>query len=73
MMNQYNGILTDQSIFRYFFREIGQFRSTWLRFGEDKTMRASSEHVDMSTLVRACDSNRSLRFLWASEFEINSN
>ena len=47
MMNQYNGILTDQSIFRYFFREIGQFRSTWLRFGEDKTMRASREHVDI--------------------------
>ena len=30
------------------------------------------EHVNMSTLVRACDCNWSLWFLWGSEFEINS-
>ena len=29
-------------------------------------------HVNMSTFVRACDCNWSLRFLWGSEFEINS-
>ena len=29
-------------------------------------------HVNMSTLVRDCDCNWSLRFLWGSEFEINS-
>ena len=40
------------------------------RFGEDKTMRP---HMNMSTLVRACNCNWSLRFLWRSEFEINSN
>ena len=28
IINQSNGIFTDQSIFRYFSREIGQFRST---------------------------------------------
>ena len=30
-------------------------------------------HLDLSTLVRACDWNWSLRFQWGSEFEINSN
>ena len=32
---------------------------------------ASGEHVDLSTIVRACDYNWSLRrFLWGSELEI---
>ena len=65
-----NGIFTDQSIFRDFSREIGQFQSTGARFWEDKTVRP---HVNMSTLVRACDYNWLLRFPWGSEFEINSN
>ena len=59
---------TDQSIFRRFSREIGQFQSTWARFGEDKTMRP---HVNMSTCEHDC--YWSLRFMWGSEFEINLN
>ena len=45
-----NGIFTDQSIFRYFSREIGQFQPTWARFGEDKTMRphVRCRHVNIS-------------------------
>ena len=72
---QCNGIFTDQSIFRYFSREIGQFQSTWARFLRIKQCGLTwtcRHHVDMSTLVRACDCNWSLRFLWKSEFEINS-
>ena len=42
-------IFTDQSIFRYFPREIVQFESTWTRFGKDKTMRPQ---VRMSSLCR---------------------
>ena len=34
-----NGNISDQSIFWYFSREIGQFQFTWTRFGKDKTMR----------------------------------
>ena len=48
-MRQCNDIFTDQSIFRYFSREIGQFQSTWARFGEDKTLRP---HVNMSASCR---------------------
>ena len=62
--------------FRYFSRKIGQFQSTWARFGEDKTMQPNlnmAKSVDMSTLVCACVCNWSLRFPWGSEFEINSN
>ena len=41
---------TDQSIFRYFSREISQFQSTWaLHIGKDKTVRP---HVNMSTSCR---------------------
>ena len=54
-MSQCNGIFTDQSIFRYFSREMGQFQSsTRARFSKDKTMRPhvnmsrSSPHVDTS-------------------------
>ena len=35
--------------------------------------RTCRHHVDMTTLVRECDCNWSLRFLWGSEFEINAN
>ena len=60
-----NGIFTDESIFRPFSREIGLFQTTWAR-----TCR---HHVHMSTLVLTCNCNWSLRLLWGSEFEINSN
>ena len=40
---------SDQSIFRYFPREIGQSQSTLARFGKNKTMRP---HVNMSTSCR---------------------
>ena len=43
------GICTDQSIFRYFSRQIGQFQSTWARFIADKTMRP---HLNISTSCR---------------------
>ena len=33
---------------------------------------AACDPIDMLTLVHACDFNCSLRFLWGSEFEINS-
>ena len=46
ILSQCDGIFTDQSKFRYFSREIGQFQSTWSRFSKDKTMRP---HVNMST------------------------
>ena len=49
IINQCNGIFTDQSIFRYYSREIGQFQSTWARFGKNKTMRS---HVNTSTWCR---------------------
>ena len=49
IISQWIDIFTDQSIFRCFSREIGQFQSTWARFGEDKTMRP---HVNMSTSCR---------------------
>ena len=42
MVSQCNGIFTDQSIFRDSFREIGQFQSTWVRFGEDNTIERLS-------------------------------
>ena len=63
------GICTDQSIFRYFSRQISQFQSTSTRFGKDKTMWPDrvimwTSHVDISWL---------LKFLWGSEFEINGN
>ena len=70
IISQCNGIFTDQSIFRYFSRELGQFQSTWARFGRDKTMRP---HVNMSVLVHACYCNWPLTFLWGSGFEINLN
>ena len=40
---------TEQSIFRFFSREIGQFPSKWVRFSKDKTMRP---HVNMLTSCR---------------------
>ena len=45
---------------------MGQFQSTRARFGKDKTMRP---HVNMSTLVRSCDCNWSMRFLWGPGFK----
>ena len=58
------------SIFRYFSCEICQLQPTWARFGKDKTIQP---HVNMSTLVSACDCKWSLRFLWWPEFEIMLN
>ena len=74
IISQRNGIFTDQSILRDFSGEIDQFQSTRARFEKDKTMWPRvHEHVDMSPLVCAHDCNWSLRFLWRSEFETNSN
>ena len=53
-ISQCNGIFTDQSIFIYLSREIGQFQSTWARFVEDKIMRS---HVKVSTSFRQVDIN----------------
>ena len=51
MINQCNGIFTDQSIFRYFPHKIkiGQFQSTRTRFRKNKRMRP---HVNKSTSFR---------------------
>ena len=48
IISQCSGIFTDQSIFRNFPREKGQFQSTLARFGEDQTMRP---HLNMSTCL----------------------
>ena len=62
----------DQSIFRYFSHEIGH-EHTLVRIKQCGLTWTCQHHVDMSTLVCACDCNWSLRFLWGSEFEINSS
>ena len=49
IISQCNDIFIDQTIFRYFSREIGQFQSTRAHFGEDKTMRP---HMSMLTSCR---------------------
>ena len=57
VISQCNDIFTERSIFRYFSREIGQFQSTWGRFGKDKTMRPhenmsiSCRHVNISSCL----------------------
>ena len=76
IMRQCNGIFTDQSIFRYFSREIGQLQSTWARSGEDKTIRP---HVNMSTSCRHVNISTCLWLQLVTEvpvgiwIEINSN
>ena len=73
IISKCNGILTDQSIFRYFSREMGQFQPTWERSVRIKQCNLTwtfLRHFKLSTLGHACDCNWSLRFLWGSEFEI---
>ena len=46
IISQCNDIFIDQTIFRYFSREIGQFQSIWALIGKDKTLRP---HMNIST------------------------
>ncbi len=65
IISQCNGIFTDQSIFRYFSREIGQFQSKLACFGEGKTMRphvASREHRFKN--ISICEN--AVRGIWGS-------
>ena len=52
IISYWNGIFTDQSVFRYCSRQIGHLQSTWAHFCADKTMQP---HVNMSTSFRHSD------------------
>ena len=59
IMSKCNGIFTDQSIFIYFSREIGQFLYTRARFGKDKhcfvsTFESKSRNKNICWGLKKC-------------------